>query len=118
MDRGPVESTRRCDWPANISITGSTEKRILRMASFKEVLAGLDPPLKHQCETIGEFLHLTLMDPNVPAAVERRIPAHQLADQVAFQLLVLYAVNELRRKGSLAPLEVMPAIDPAPGCFS
>jgi hypothetical protein len=81
------------------------------MASFEEVLAGLDPPLKHTYEMTGEALHLTLIDPNIPATVQRQIPKHELADPVAFQTLVLYAVNEIRRKGSLAPLQVMPTID-------
>lgn len=86
------------------------------MASFKEVLDGLDPPLKHECEIKGEHLHLTLIDPNIPASVERQIPTHELKDPVAFQLLVLYAVNEIRRKGSLAPLQVISTIDLPPGC--
>ena len=84
------------------------------MASIKDVLAGLDPPLKHQCERRGEFLHLTLIDPSVPTSAERSIAKHEQDDKVAFQVLVLYLVNEIRRKGSLAPLEVMPTVETDP----
>lgn len=82
------------------------------MASIEAVLAGLDPPLKHFCEMHGDTLHLTLTDPSVPATVERDVARHEYQDPISFQLLVLYAINEIRRKGSHAPLEVIPVIDP------
>lgn len=82
------------------------------MASIEAVLAGLDPPLKHVCEMDEDTLHLTLTDPNVPATVERHLARHEYQDPVTFQMLVLYAINEIRRKGSHAPLEVIPVIDP------
>jgi hypothetical protein len=82
------------------------------MASIEAVLAGLDPPLKHLCEMHGDTLHLTLTDPSVPATVKREVAKHEYKDPISFQLLVLYAINEIRRKGSHAPLEVIPVIDP------
>lgn len=82
------------------------------MASIEAVLDGLDPPLKHLCTMHGDTLHLTLTDPNVPATVERELARHEYQNPVTFQMLVLYAINEIRRKGSHAPLEVIPVIDP------
>lgn len=84
------------------------------MASIEDVLSALDPPLKHDCEMRGMFLHLRLTDPGVPATVERSLAKHELQDNVTFQLVMLYAVNELRGMGSHVPLEVLPGIDPPP----
>ncbi|MBD8613760.1 hypothetical protein [Pseudomonas rhizosphaerae] len=81
------------------------------MASIKAVLAGLEPPLEHEIYMKDGLLKLILIDPNVPAQVERSLSPHEYTDIIRFRLLVLYAVNEIRGKGSLAPLEVIPAID-------
>jgi len=81
------------------------------MASIETVLAGLDPPLKHETELHDGLLKLTLTDPNVPAHVERSLSPREYQDIILFRLLVLHAVNEIRGKGSHAPLEVMPDIE-------
>lgn len=82
------------------------------MASIEAVLDGLDPPLKHRCEIRGDTLHLTLIDPTVQALVTRELSRHEYQDPITFQMLMLYAINEIRTKGSQAPLEVIPVIDP------
>lgn len=82
------------------------------MATIEEVLDHLDPPLKHHCEERGDVLHLTLNDPGIPATVERNLTRHELENSVVFQVILLYAVNEIRGKGSHVPLEVLPMIDP------
>lgn len=82
------------------------------MATIEEVLDQLDPPLKHQCEERGTSLHLTLNDPSVPATVERNLSQREVENAALFQVILLYAVNELRGKGSHAPLAVLPLIDP------
>ncbi|MBD8682927.1 hypothetical protein [Pseudomonas sp. CFBP 13719] len=81
------------------------------MASIEAVLAGLDPPLKHETHMEEGLLNLTLIDPSVPAQVMRSLAPHEYKDSTTFRLLVLYAVNEIRGKGSHAPLEVMPAME-------
>lgn len=81
------------------------------MASIEAVLAGLDPPLKHETQLSDGLLKLTLIDPNVPAHVERSLSPREYEDIILFRLLVLHAVNEIRGKGSHAPLEVMPEVE-------
>jgi hypothetical protein len=85
------------------------------MASIEDVLSTLDPPLKHECVVDNGCLHLTLTDPAVPATVERSLDKAELRDNVTFQVVLLYAVNELRGLGSHVPLAVLPAIDPPDG---
>ncbi|WP_296252760.1 hypothetical protein [Pseudomonas sp. UBA4194] len=86
------------------------------MASIEEVLSALDPPLKHECEMRDRSFHLSLSDPTVPTAtVERSFAKHELENSVTFQVVLLYAVNQLRGMGSHVPLEVLPAIDPPEG---
>jgi hypothetical protein len=82
------------------------------MASIEEVLDSLDPPLKHSCEKQGNCLLLTLTDPVVHQTVERRLTPKELHNALAFQMVLLYAVNEIRGLGSHAKLQVLPMIDP------
>lgn len=81
------------------------------MASIEQVLDQLDPPLKHRCETQDGKLQLTLIDPDAHAQVHRSLSASELADPVGFRITLLYAVNEIRGKGSHAPLSVLPIAD-------
>jgi diguanylate cyclase (GGDEF)-like protein len=82
------------------------------MASIEEVLDSLDPPLKHSCERQGSSLRLVLTDPAVHQSVERRLTPRELQNSLAFQMVLLYAVNEIRGLGSHAKLEVLPPVDP------
>lgn len=82
------------------------------MASIEAVLDSLDPPLKHSCERQDDSLLLTLIDPDVPTSVHRRLTAHELEDSLLLQVVLLYAVNEIRGKGSHAELRVLPPVDP------
>ncbi|MGI4838213.1 MAG: hypothetical protein ACRYF9_11400 [Janthinobacterium lividum] len=82
------------------------------MASIEEVLDSLDPPLKHSCERQGSSLRLVLTDPAVHQSVERRLTPKELQNSLAFQMVLLYAVNEIRGLGSHAKLEVLPPVDP------
>jgi len=69
-------------------------------------LALLQPPIRHFIEWRGDGgLLVTLIDPAVPASVSRHIDRKHLQDVHYLNLVVLHAVNELRRKGSHVPLE-------------
>lgn len=74
------------------------------MNRLKESLATLDPPIKHFVEYRGGDVLLTLLDPKVPARVSRLITRRTVANGEALDIMVLYAVNELRLKGSHVPL--------------
>lgn len=84
------------------------------MKGLSEALAALDPPVKHLAEWRSESLLLTLIDPGVPAKVTRLIEKKTLADVKALNLVVIYAVNELRLKGSHVPLEPGTLLIPKP----
>ncbi|MDT3721004.1 hypothetical protein [Pseudomonas oryzihabitans] len=75
------------------------------MNRLKETLATLNPPVKHFFEYRGEDVLLTLLDPGVPAKVSRLITRRTVMNTVALNVMVLYAVNELRVKGSHVPLQ-------------
>jgi hypothetical protein len=75
------------------------------MNRLKEALEMLDPPVKHFIEYRGEDVLLTLLDPKVPAKVSRLITRRTVLNSEALNVMVLYAVNELRLKGSLVPLQ-------------
>lgn len=75
------------------------------MNRLKEALAALDPPVKHFIEYRGGDTLLTLIDPEVPAKVSRLITRRTIASIEALNITVLYAVNELRLKGSHVPLQ-------------
>lgn len=75
------------------------------MNRLKEALASLDPPVKHFIEYRGGDALLTLVDPQVPAKVSRLITKRTMMSIEALNIMVLYAVNELRLKGSHVPLQ-------------
>lgn len=77
------------------------------MSTIEEVLAGLDPPLKHEMQQCGSKVSLLLFDVLLPAMVQRDLSCYQLNDLPQFHAIVLHAVNELRLKGSYVALEVM-----------
>jgi hypothetical protein len=79
------------------------------MDSLKEMLARLDPPLKHSIEMRGEQMLLTLMDPVIPAKVERNLQPRIYQNVDLFYAAILHAINELREKGSQVPLRSFPA---------
>lgn len=81
------------------------------MASIEEVLDSLDPPLKHGYRKDDDGLVLTLIDPGVPASVARRLTPRVLSDSALLQVILLYAVNEIRGKGSHVKLRVLPLVD-------
>lgn len=69
-------------------------------------LASLHPPVGHFLEWRADgSLLVTLIDPSVPAKVSRLIDRKHMQDVHYLNLVVLHAVNELRRKGSRVPLE-------------
>lgn len=80
--------------------------------SLSDVLDKLDPPLKHSCEQKDGFVQLTLTDSVVHQSVTRNLTHKDLQDPLSFQLLILYAVNEIRGLGSHAELKVLPLIAP------
>jgi len=75
---------------------------------MEQVLDSLDPPVKHEVLQDGEKLSILLLDPHVPASVQRNLSRSEYNDPVYFRLILLYAINELRGKGSHAPLEILP----------
>jgi hypothetical protein len=81
------------------------------MASIEDVLDSLDPPLKHSYRKDDDVLVLTLIDPGIPASVDRRLADHVLKDSALLQVVLLYAVNEIRGKGSHVMLKVLPLVD-------
>ena len=78
------------------------------MRTVKQVLESLDPPIKYKMHAFEGEISLRFMDDSVPASVERILSKHELEDPVQFRIIVLYAVNELRGKGSHAPLVRLP----------
>lgn len=75
------------------------------MDGLKDRLAALRPPVGHFLEWRKEGLLITLVDPSIPAKVSRLIDRKQMDDAQYLNLVVLHAVNELRSKGSMVPLE-------------
>lgn len=82
------------------------------MQSLKALLAQLDPPLKHSVEMRGGTMLLTVIDPSIPAKAERSLQPRQYENQQLLYVILLHAINELRGKGSQAPLRIFPATGP------
>lgn len=83
------------------------------MQSLKSLLAQLDPPLKHTMEMRGDTMLLTIMDPAIPAKAERTLEPRQYQNEDLLYVVVLHTINELRGKGSQAPLRVFPREQPS-----
>ncbi|WP_263263891.1 hypothetical protein [Pseudomonas sp. RIT-PI-S] len=75
------------------------------MRDLRVLLERLDPPLRHSVETRGDEVLLTLEDPQVPAKVQRNLEHRQWHNDTVLAVILLHAINELRGKGSHAPLE-------------
>lgn len=75
------------------------------MDGLKDRLAALRPPVGHFLEWREDGLLITLIDPSIPAKVSRLVNRKQMGDVQVLNLVVLHAVNELRRKGSQVPLD-------------
>ena len=55
-------------------------------------------------------MHLALIDASIPARVHRRLARHEFQNEMTFRMILLYAVNELRGKGSHAPLQAISSL--------
>jgi len=75
------------------------------MKDLHLLLERLDPPVKHTVEARGEQVLLTLVDPQIPAKVQRNLESRQWHNDKVLLVILLHAINELRGKGSHAPLE-------------
>lgn len=80
------------------------------MDSLRARLEALDPPVKSFLEWRADGWLVCLVDPSVPAMVYRVIEWSVMNDLGQTNMIILYAVNELRRKGSNLPLEADTAL--------
>jgi hypothetical protein len=78
------------------------------MATLEDVLQSLDPPVKYDLAREGNKVSLRLFDPSASAFAQRTLTVGELENHTQFRVIVLYALNELRRQGSHAALEVLP----------
>jgi hypothetical protein len=69
------------------------------MKSLKEQLAALDPPLKHVMLDRGNITVISLIDPSLPAKVERSLDKDVLSNNLLLYAIIREAVNELRHMG-------------------
>lgn len=81
------------------------------MPTIEEVLSRLDPPVKHELQIQDDHASLLLLDPSVPAMVQRCLTIHEANNKHQLRIVLLYAINELRRKGSHVPLDDIPDWD-------
>jgi len=75
------------------------------MDRLQERLAKLDPPLRHELEQRSDGLLVTLIDPSHNTRVSRLLKAEDMKAVEQVNLILLHAINELRRKGAQVPLE-------------
>lgn len=81
------------------------------MDALRTQLAALDPPLKHELESQGHNLVITLIDPVRPAKVTRTLNRALVANTPLLYDVIRDAINELRAVGSHPPItenEVFP----------
>jgi len=76
------------------------------MNELARSLASLNPPLRHAVEQKDDGYLLTLTDDAIPATVVRHIRNDATRTSAALNILILYAVNELRLKGAHVPLQI------------
>ncbi|KUM43271.1 hypothetical protein [Pseudomonas sp. EpS/L25] len=74
------------------------------MDKLHERLAQLDPPLRHRLERQADGLLIILIDPEHNARVSRFMRSDELRVE-RINLVLLHAINELRRKGAHVPLD-------------
>lgn len=79
--------------------------------ALRNQLAALDPPLKHNLESQGDNLVITLIDPERPARVTRTLNRSLVANTPLLYDVIRDAINELRAGGCHPPIsehEVFP----------
>ncbi|PVZ19540.1 MULTISPECIES: hypothetical protein [unclassified Pseudomonas] len=81
------------------------------MEDLKSALSTLDPPLKHKIAYSDQTMLIELWDPEANASVSRLIEPWQYQNRDLLHVIVLHAINELKRKGSRAQLQVLPLIN-------
>ena len=74
------------------------------MKSLKEQLAALDPPLKYALLDRGNVTLISLMDPSLPAKVERSLDKELLSNNLLLYVVIRDAVDELRAMGGHRPV--------------
>lgn len=82
------------------------------MQALKDRLANLDPPVKSLIRQVGsDEILITLIDPTIPAKVERKIRARYARNADLLYVIVRDAVDSLKRQGGhevLGPEELQP----------
>lgn len=81
------------------------------MPQVLQVLHSLNPSITHEMIKEGDKVVLRLIDEKLKIEVRRSMAGHELNNPQAFRLIVMYALNELRAKGSQAQLPVLPHWD-------
>lgn len=81
------------------------------MPDVLQVLHSLNPSITHEMTKDGDKMVLRLIDVKLKIEARRSIAAHELNNPQAFRLIVMYALNELRAKGSQVQLSVLPHWD-------
>jgi hypothetical protein len=74
------------------------------MKSLTDQLAALDPPLKYELQSRGQVTVIVLIDPELPAKVERSLDKHLLNNNLLLYVVIRDAVDELRKMGSRPPV--------------
>lgn len=81
------------------------------MPDIHDVLSHLSPPIKYELEQRGERFTLRLYDEQLGIEAVRTLNLQEFLNKSQFRIIVLYAVNELRSKGSHVELAVLPHWD-------
>ncbi|WP_263259602.1 MULTISPECIES: hypothetical protein [Pseudomonas] len=71
------------------------------MQALRSQLAALDPPIKHEIQSQGDNLLITLIDPARPARVSRTLNQALVRNTALLYEVIRDAINELRAGGSL-----------------
>lgn len=74
------------------------------MKSLKDQLAALDPPLKYALLDRGNITVISLIDPSLPAKVERSLDKALLSNNLLLYIVIRDAVDELRQMGGHPPV--------------
>ncbi|WP_145151345.1 hypothetical protein [Pseudomonas oryzihabitans] len=88
------------------------------MQALRSQLAALDPPIKHELESQGDNLVITLIDPIRPARVTRTLSQRLLRNTSLLYDVIRDAVNQLRAMGSYPAVtdqDIYPDDRPRPG---
>ena len=74
------------------------------MRSLKEQLAALSPPLTYELLDRGEVTIISIIDPSLPAKVERSLEKSLLSNNLLLYVVIRDAVDELRKKSGHPPV--------------